>query len=435
MHWVKSQPWPRIPFGSLRLWDTDTRWQQMNPASGTYDFSTLDDYLALAQAHAVRDVVLVLGGTPNWISSDPANPTCDYASTATGGCAPPSDLNPDGTGADQAWRSFVYLLAVHVGGLSSGAYSQVTTYEMWNEFSRSAESWTGTQAQMARMTQDAYCILKGSGTIAATAESCTAQNFHVAAVGVAPQVVVASPSVQASAPDLNVLAGYFSSPGAMSATEVIATHNYTYNDGCCAMAESLTGQWNALRAVLPEAALRLPVWSTEGSWGDTASKEPDPNMQSAYVARALLVGWSLGYRRMYWYAWGNSWGRLWSQSGVNGCSDEGSGAGCTSSAAQAYAAVYSWMVGRTMTRLCTAVGSTYSCELTSPDGTRTLAVWDAAMSCVGGLCSRASYTAPKGYGSYLDLTNTRHELKSRSMWIGAKPVLLLPSARANWTVR
>ena len=38
MHYVKGQPWPTIPFGSLRLWDTDTRWQQMNPVSGVYRF-------------------------------------------------------------------------------------------------------------------------------------------------------------------------------------------------------------------------------------------------------------------------------------------------------------------------------------------------------------------------------------------------------------
>ena len=73
MHYVKAQPWPTIPFGSLRLWDTDTRWQQMNPASGVDDFSNLDAYLALARSHSVFDVVLVLGATPNWISSDPSN--------------------------------------------------------------------------------------------------------------------------------------------------------------------------------------------------------------------------------------------------------------------------------------------------------------------------------------------------------------------------
>ncbi len=119
MHYVKSQPWPSVPFGSLRLWDTDTRWQQMNPARGVYDFSTLDDYLALAHAHGLSDVLLVLGGTPNWISSQPVNTWCDYTNVAPGSCAPPADLNSDGTGTNQAWRSFVYQLTSHVAALNT----------------------------------------------------------------------------------------------------------------------------------------------------------------------------------------------------------------------------------------------------------------------------------------------------------------------------
>ncbi len=432
MHYVKSQPWPTIPFGSLRLRDTDTRWQQMNPARGVYDFSTLDAYLALAHVHGMSDVVLVLGGTPNWVSSGPANAVCDYTSVAPGSCAPPTDLNSDGTGTDQAWRSFIYQLAAHVAELNRSIYSPVATYEMWNEFTRNTESWTGSQAEMVRLVQDAYCILKGAGTITATGESCTAQTFHVPAINLAPHALVVGPSAQASSPDLDTLGAFFStfgaiSPGATGAIDIIATHNYTYGSGCCAAAEALAAQWSALRRVLPATAAGLPVWSTEGSWGDTATKEPDLDMQSAYVARAYLLGWSIGFQRMYWYAWGNSWGRLWSQSGVNGCSDQGSGAGCTSPAAQAYAEVYSWMVGNTLTRPCSATGSVYSCQFTRPNGTRTLAVWDTSMSCLGGFCARSSYNFPPGYSSYVDLANVRHNLRGRSVWIGAKPVLLLSS--------
>ena len=195
--------------------------------------------------------------------------------------------------------------------------------------------------------------------------------------------------------------------------------------GCCAAAESLAGQWRALQRVVPATAAALPVWSTEGSWGDTATKEPDLDMQAAYVARAYLLGWSLGFKRMYWYAWGNSWGRLWSQSGVNGCSDQGSGAGCTSPSAGAYAEVYSWMVGNTMSRPCAATGSVYSCQFSRPDGSRMLAVWDTSVSCVRGFCARAQYNFPPGYNSYLDLAHGRHRLRGRTLWIGAKPVLLL----------
>ncbi len=294
---------------------------------------------------------------------------------------------------------------------------------------------------MLRMAQDAYCVLKGSTTITATGENCTAESFHVPAVGLQPDAIVTTPSAQAFGADLNALTTYLSLslssslPGATSlnstSADVIATHNYTYRNGCCASAEIVASHWSALRAALPAKATGLPVWSTEGSWGDTATKEPDLDMQSAYVARVYLLGWSAGFKRMYWYAWGNSWGRLWSQSGINGCNDLGSGAGCTSPAASAYANVYSWMAGNIMTRPCASAGSVYSCPLTRPDGTKTLAVWDASKSCTRGVCAHSSYLASPGYGSYLDLANVRHILRGRWLEIGAKPVLLISNTRTS----
>ena len=218
----------------------------MNPASGVYDFSNLDAYLALAYSHSVFDVVLVLGATPNWISSDPSNTVCDYASISPGSCAPPLDLNSDGTGTDQTWRSFVYAVASHVTTLNPAVYSKVTTYEMWNEFSRSTESWTGSQAQMLRMSEDAHCIVKGSGAVTATGEACVAQAFLIPAVGVAPNSMMASPSAQASAPDVNVLGVYFSSPGPpvqstslratitrMARVAALLRRRWFRNGGCC----------------------------------------------------------------------------------------------------------------------------------------------------------------------------------------------------------
>ncbi|MBS1852375.1 MAG: hypothetical protein JST79_15825 [Acidobacteria bacterium] len=429
MHLVNSQPWPTVPFGSLRLWDTDTRWQQMNPDNGVYDFSNLDAYLVLAKAHGIRDVVLVLSGTPQWASSDPANSTCDYAVFAAGSCAPPADLRADGTGSNQNWRNFMSHLAEHIAGLNSDSYAPVTVFEMWNEFSRSTESWTGTIAQMQRLVQDAACILKGSGPVVATGESCTARNLLVPAVAVLPGVALVSPSAQAAAPDIQTLGQYLVHLG--TTLDAIAVHDYTYGDSCCARAETLIAHWNNLRTTLTSASANLPVWSTEGSWGDTASKEPDRDLQSAYVARAHLLGWSLGFQRLYWYAWGNSWGRLWTQSGINGCRDGGSGAGCKSPAAFAYATVYSWMVGNILTRACASSGSVFSCEFTRPDGLKTLAVWDAAQSCTQGSCGTSYFAVPPGYTSYFDLANVRHAVRGNTVRIGAKPILLIAGRAAQ----
>ncbi len=86
-----------------------------------------------------------------------------------------------------------------------------------------------------------------------------------------------------------------------------------------------------------------------------------------------------------------------------------------------------------MTKPCSAGGTVYTCELTAADGSKTLAVWDTAMSCVSGLCSTSAFSVPSGYSSYLDLANVSRTLKSGTLHIGAKPLLLLPRIRrADW---
>src|SRR3982750_4557233 len=41
-------PWPTVPFGGLRLWDTSTGWAQINTSEGVYDWSTLDAFASAA---------------------------------------------------------------------------------------------------------------------------------------------------------------------------------------------------------------------------------------------------------------------------------------------------------------------------------------------------------------------------------------------------
>src|SRR5439155_22394297 len=103
-----------------------TRWQNMHPARGTYDFSVLDDYLSAARKHGVNDILLTLSATPAWASAQPLYEKCDYSATAPGDCAPPADLNPDGTGVNQCWRDFVYHLGVHLAHLDRSNYASVS---------------------------------------------------------------------------------------------------------------------------------------------------------------------------------------------------------------------------------------------------------------------------------------------------------------------
>src|SRR5579871_3871127 len=142
---LSQQPWPQVSFGSLRLWDTATNWNQINIANGVYDFSLLDQWLSTANQHGVQDLLYTFGKTPQWASSRPNDQRCanDWG---PGACDPPDDLNPDGSGSDQHWKDFVSALATHVG-------TSIKYWEIWNEPS-SSNHWTGTVAQMVRMAQD-----------------------------------------------------------------------------------------------------------------------------------------------------------------------------------------------------------------------------------------------------------------------------------------
>lgn len=415
--------WPTLPFGSLRLWDTDTRRQNLNPAAGIFNFNTLDQYLAAAKQHGVDDVLLTLGGTPAWASAGPTNYGCDYSNIAPGDCGSPADLNLDGSGPNQYWRDFVYALGAHLQRLPP-RFAPVTHFSVWNEFTRGRESkkssWLGTNEQLVRMAIDANCILTGR---AIAGQPCDPESMRVPAVGLLPAAKIVSPDAVPVSPDLERLQAYFATRGAIESADIIAIHTYPAGAGTSPEL-ALRQHWDNLQRILPPKAKSLPVWSTEGSWGNTANL-PDTDKQMGFIARYYLVGWSLGFDRLYWYAADNSWGRLINQNGIGGCHDFGSHRGCPTQAAVAFQQVYRWMVGNRMTAPCTASATVWTCGLTKSDGTSMLTVWDAAQSCSRGNCTTTAYKYAPEYRRYFTLDGPdARPLSGNTVQIGSKPILL-----------
>src|SRR4051794_13991546 len=62
---ITRSTWPAIRFGTVRLWDTHTQWAEVNPSRGVYDWSLLDEYMALAEQHGV-EILYTVGLTPAW---------------------------------------------------------------------------------------------------------------------------------------------------------------------------------------------------------------------------------------------------------------------------------------------------------------------------------------------------------------------------------
>src|SRR6185437_12862088 len=101
-HW-QSVPWPAVPFGSLRTWDTGVIWSNINRQPGVYDWSNFERLLQLAESHGV-DVLFTFGQTPRLASSKPDAPT-EYG---PGFCAPPSKL--------EYWDDFIRATVTQARG-------------------------------------------------------------------------------------------------------------------------------------------------------------------------------------------------------------------------------------------------------------------------------------------------------------------------------
>ena len=316
---LTSQPWPSVPFGSIRLWDTATTWNDLEPTQGVYDWTTLDGYLALAQAHHV-DVLYTFGGTANWAASG-SGPQCPYTPES---CYPPSNI--------QDWDQFVTALVAHSAG-------KIKYWELWNEANLS-NSWDGSVATLAQLAQHAYTIIKAAD----------------------PTAIVLTPSSVGTAYNVEqFLDGYFAA-GGLSATDVVTFHGYVGTTP-----ETVLDYVAAAKASMASYGIPgKPLWDTEGSWG-TISSLASPNDAPGFLAREFILQWSSGVSRFYWYAWNNtSFGTLWTTSGIQ-------------PAGVAYGQVYNWMVGATMSSPCTmASDSTWTCALTRSGGYQALVIWNSA---------------------------------------------------------
>ncbi len=88
---VQNGQWPTVPIGSLRLWDNETTWAQIEPAQDQFNWAKLDAAVANAEKNGVTDILMVLAGTPAWASDDPASGGA--AGVLPGAAGMPKDLH------------------------------------------------------------------------------------------------------------------------------------------------------------------------------------------------------------------------------------------------------------------------------------------------------------------------------------------------------
>ena len=264
-----SRPYPTMPFGSARLWDTSVSWAHLQPTSTPLSQSAptpgvqrLDAMVKAFRAHGVQPLI-VLGMTPAWAAAACAHG--DWPATTCG---------PRATGSGSAWAAYVRFLAHR--------YRNVY-FETWNE-PNLRNGWNDTVRKLAAMQATAYSVIHAAGT--------------------GDRLISPTVAITAGHP-LRWLHTFFHSPGGKR-FDVMAVHLYPSD----ASARAGYGpEWSVdylnqkLRPLLRAHGVSTTVWDTEANVGRRYVGIAFSGMTAAgLVTRTYALQLSNRVTRIFWYA-------------------------------------------------------------------------------------------------------------------------------------
>lgn len=405
--WPNSIAQP-VAVNAVRLWDSSTRWNQLETSEGIYNWTALDAMLAQAKAHH-QTVLYTFGGVPSFASSAPWDSTC---TEGYGSCDPPIGLNSDGSGTNVQFKAFVYALMAHTG-------KQIQYFEAWNEVN-SGEYWSGTAAQIVRMAHDARVIIKqyNPSAVVLTPSTCACYNLFFTG-----WTSTSSNPQDAMLYYLNTATnGVAGSPTGAMLADGVAFHAYVGTNP----PENIVGFIQGMREAMSDAGVgSLPLYISEDSWGPNkfiAGCSASPpftaaclDNQVAFVARSQILAASAGVAAYYWYAWGdNAHGTLYNTS-----------AGSLYDSGVAYNRVRAWLAVATSISPCTHSQTVYTCAFTRAGGFEGLIVWDTAQTCNNSVgCTTSTFRVPIQYTTRYVLGASPPVTLGSTTQIGIKPVLL-----------
>jgi hypothetical protein len=370
-----NHPWPgttglnqAATLGGIRLWDDGLKWMNLNPSDGTYDWSSLDDWLGDAEGSG-EDVLYTFGAVPQWATSGKAPGMCN--SPGPYACMAPSDVNSDGTGTDAYFQNFVTALVNHAAG-------RIAYYELWNEPDCTC-FWDGTTAQLVRMGADAAAIIRSLD----------------------PAAKILSPS--AHGPTMATwFDGYIAAGGAPN-FDIVNVHMRGQHGTNGDPLAFLTVYGQVQTELQKRNLTSDPLWDDEhGILEDQGLTDPD--MLAGYAAVSLILRAGVGLQRQYIYTWDSHapYGFQGNQSGT------------------AWNVVAGWLIGNSISA-CVAQsnGKVYTCAMNNGQ-----IVWDSSQTCSNGVCTTSNYAYPSGYAWYHDIAGNRYALTGATVPIGYQPILL-----------
>jgi len=430
---TQSRKFPTVSYGMQRFWDSPPlQWPSINTASGVFDFTNMDSTLAQGYSSGVMEGMYTLARTPPWATSNPTDTSCHYTTATSGGgageCDAPIDLNTDGSGTNAIWKAWITAIAAHVNNSTYlQTHSHIKYWEIWNE-PDNQPFWSGTFAQLARLTEDANCIITGRGVVHesgnGTATPCTAT-----AIDPTAQIVMSSGHAKNGAltyaqnqlycnasPKGYQLPCPIPANAIAAAVDIINFHMKPGNEAgnnCpsptpCTPESAMQMYLSNIHGILQPAELAKPLWNGEASYAEKGftNAYTDPDMAASFMARFYLINWSLNISGMAWY----DWNELVAQ---------------PASVQTAYQQTYNWLANSSLSTPCAASGNVWSCSITQ-SGKQYLIMWDASQSCANGSCTTGNQTVASQWTQYQDMTTASSPItiSGHVVPVGIKPVVL-----------
>lgn len=346
----------------IRLWDDSVKWGQVNPSFGVYDWSELDGWISKAQS-AGLDVLYTFGDTPAYATTIPLGNGC--AAPGPYSCGVPKDVNADGTGTDNYFKTYVTAVVTRYKG-------RIAYYEFWNEHD-AHEFWAGNETQMVRMCKDASAIVRS----------------------IDPSAHILSPSVHG--PTMATTFDAFIQGGGGSTFDYVNVHMRGQGNGN-AIPESFLTMYADTTAEMKKRGIAKPI--TDGEWGILVNQLTDADMLESFWSRSLILRASVGLFRQYQYQWDSK-----SPYGLQG-----------SVSGTAWNVVASWMTSKSVSPCLTSAGI-YSCNIGSG-----VAVWNSLLTCENGKCSTKPYTVKQGAKTYSTIDGKTTAISEKTIQLGVKPV-------------
>lgn len=267
----REQNWPRIAFGSWRMWDANIGWAKLEPSQGIWNFDKLDLYVARAASASVS-VLLPLGVTPTWASARPT----EMGAYNPGSAAEPANL--------ELWRNYVRRVATRYAG-------RVAAYQVLNE-ANFPSFWTGGIPKLVELTAIAREEIRRAD----------------------PAAVLVMPSGVGLDQRISWVRDFLDAGGA-KVVDVASYHLYHYY----VQPEVIVPRMLEMRRQLAASGHQnMPLWNTETGYyfaniggpplnwtDDEAKRQIDRDVAARYLLRATLLARALGFERFYWYAWDN----------------------------------------------------------------------------------------------------------------------------------